>query len=155
MTPTASVATAESDLQAFLAGLDAPTAVRVRTLAHAWTIAGGGLAVGRLSVRLTAGDPAHPYTAATLHARANTSALELSRVLLGTHGVTSEAWQEWCDERPELRGHGFEPNAKFPAIRLDGLGDAAVVRLALGLRDLARLAGAAPAAPQPLAGPHA
>jgi hypothetical protein len=141
MSPTAAaLATGESDLQAFLARLEPATAVRVRTLAHAWTIAGGTLAVGRLSLRLTAGaDPAHPYTAGTLHAHGATATLELSRVLLHAHGVTPEAWLAWCDERPELRAHGFVAQAKFPAVRLDALPDAALVRLALGLRDLARL----------------
>ncbi|MFO1534733.1 MAG: hypothetical protein ABR586_03620 [Thermoplasmatota archaeon] len=154
MSPTAeALATSESDLQAFLARLEPAAAVRVRTLAHAWKIAGGTLSVGRLSIRLTAGpDPAHPYTAGTLHAHGATATLELSRVLLHAHGVTPEAWLAWCDERPELRGHGFVAQAKFPAVRLDALPDAALVRLALGLRDLAQMR------PGPAAGesaPHA
>ncbi|MEA3203979.1 MAG: hypothetical protein QOI63_1659 [Thermoplasmata archaeon] len=143
MPPTAAaLAPQEPELQAFLAGLEPATALRVRTLAHAWALAGGSLAIGRLSIRLlgAGADPAHPYTAATLHARAGTAALELSRVLLHAHGVGPEVWQEWCDERAELRAHGFVPQAKFPAVRLDGLGDPAIVRLALGLRDLARMA---------------
>jgi hypothetical protein len=141
MTPTAALAPQEGELQAFLAALDPPTALRVRTLAHAWTLAGGTLAIGRLSIRLVgpAAPPAHPYTAATLHAKGATSALELSRVLLEAHGVPADAWQAWCDERPELRAHGFVAQAKFPAVRLDALGDAALVRLAQGLRDLGRL----------------
>jgi hypothetical protein len=147
MPPAATLAPQETALQAFLARLEPATALRVRTLAHAWGHAGGALAVGRLSIRLlgVGADAAHPYTAATLHAREATAALELSRVLLHTHGVTPEAWLAWCDERPELRGHGFVAQAKFPAVRLDAMGDAALVRLALGLRDLA-LAGR-PAAP--------
>jgi hypothetical protein len=142
MTPTAAaLAPQEPELQAFLARLDPAAALRVRTLAHAWALAGGTLAVGRLSIRLVAAgaDPGHPYTAGTLHPGEG-AALELSRILLQAHGVAPEAWQAWCDERPELRAHGFEPQAKFPSIRLAGLGDAALVRLALGLRDLALLA---------------
>ncbi|HEX2066679.1 MAG TPA: hypothetical protein VHI93_07700 [Candidatus Thermoplasmatota archaeon] len=150
MNPTAThLATDESDLQSFLARLSPATALRVRTLAHAWAAAGGSLAVGRLSVRLVAAhDPAHPYTAATLHARGGTAALELSRVLLHAHGIGPAAWQAWCDERPELRSHGFVAQAKFPAVRLDALPDAALARLALGLRDLAQMRPA-PAADAP------
>jgi hypothetical protein len=149
MSPTATVETTEARLQAFLTGLKPATALRVRTLAHAWALAGGTLAVGRLSIRLlgAGSDPAHPYTAATLHARDGTAALELSRILLHQHGISPEAWLAWCDERPELREHGFVAQAKFPAVRLDRLGDTALVRLALGLRDLAmapRAPGGAP-----------
>ncbi|HEX2066949.1 MAG TPA: hypothetical protein VHI93_09075, partial [Candidatus Thermoplasmatota archaeon] len=56
---TASLAPQEAALQGFLARLSPETALRVRTLAHAWAAAGGSLAVGRLSIRLVAAhDPA-------------------------------------------------------------------------------------------------
>jgi histidinol-phosphate/aromatic aminotransferase/cobyric acid decarboxylase-like protein len=146
MTPTAATLTPqEADLQAFLAPLAPATALRLRTLAHAWTLAGGALAVGKHSIRLL-GAATPPFTAATLHARGGTAALELSRVLLQAHGLDPEAWRDWCDERAGLRAHGFLDQAKFPAVRLEALPDADLARLALGLRDLGLLvAKASPA----------
>lgn len=129
-------------LQAFLAPLEPAAALRLRTLAHAWQAAGGTLFVGRVSIRLLAPDGAgRGFTAATLHQAHGTPprpTLELGRVLLQAHGVTSAAWSDWCDERPELRTLGFDPEAKFPVVRLDAASDAALARLASGLRDLAR-----------------
>src|SRR5207237_379642 len=92
----------ESALREFLQSLDAPTALPVRTVAHAWQGGGGHLAVGRLAIRLVAVDAkGRPFTAGTLHAGAGPR-LELARVLLDAHGVSQDAWLAWCDERPEL-----------------------------------------------------
>jgi hypothetical protein len=132
----------ESALQAFLATLPPEEAVAARTLAHAWAAAGGIHQAGRLTVRLLASAPSgRPFTAATLHGPASgTPRLEVARVLLVTHGVASGDWTAWCDERPELAAHGFDPAAKYPSLPLPDLPPAAVARLALGLRDLCRLA---------------
>jgi hypothetical protein len=138
MTQTATMGPGEKPLKDFLFPLEANLAVRLRTLAHAWTTSGGSLLVGKLSIRLVGCDSAgRPFTAGTLHAnQGGRPALELCKVLLLAHGVSAPAWQEWCDERPELRGHGFDPGAKFPLVGLDRLSDGALARLALGLRDL-------------------
>lgn len=132
----------ESALQAFLATLPAEEAVSIRTLAHAWAAAGGTHQAGRLTVRLLASPPSgRAFTAATLHGPASgTPRLEVARVLLVTHGVAAGDWTAWCDERPELAAHGFDPAAKYPSLPLANLPPAAVARLALGLRDLCRLA---------------
>jgi hypothetical protein len=130
----------EAALQAFLATLPADAGLAARTLAHAWSAAGGSLQVGKLTTRLVA--PAHDgrtFTAATLHA-ADAPRLEVARVLLQSHGLTATDWTSWCDERAELANHGFEPTAKYPALPLSNLPPATVARLALGLRDLCRLA---------------
>jgi hypothetical protein len=132
----------EAALQAFVATLPAEEGVAARTLAHAWGAAGGLVQPGRLTVRLLAMGPAgRPYTAATLHGPASgTPRLEVGRVLLTTHGVAPLDWTAWCDERPELAAHGFDRAAKYPAVPLSGLPAPVVARLALGLRDLCRLA---------------
>lgn len=133
-----SIVAPEPELQAFLASRDPTLALRLRTLAHAWATAGGTLLVGRHAVRLVSQGRNAPYTAGTLRVRDGHAELELSRVLLQGNGVSLEAWQAWCDERPDLRAHGFAPSAKFPTVRLDALPDGALARLAVGLRDLAR-----------------
>lgn len=137
------VETKEPGLQEFLATIPPEAALRIRTLAHAWEGGGGRLFVGRFTVRLLAVDGAgRAYTAGNLH-RAHGDpprpTLELGRTLLQLHGVTPTAWTEWCDERPDLPAHGFDAQAKFPLVRLDGITDATLARLALGLRDLALL----------------
>ncbi|HUR62606.1 MAG TPA: hypothetical protein VM286_09620 [Candidatus Thermoplasmatota archaeon] len=137
----------EPELQAFLSTRDPTLALRLRTLAHAWTTAGGALLVGRHAVRLVGRGRAAPFTAGTLRVRDGHAELELSRVLLQGNGVSLEAWQAWCDERPELRTHGFAPSGKFPTVRLDALPDGSLARLAVGLRDLAH----AVQAPRPVA----
>jgi len=130
-------------LQEFLASLPPQDALRIRTLAHAWEGGGGRLFVGRFAIRLLAADGAgRGFTAGNLH-RAHGDpprpTLELGRILLQLHGVSPSAWTEWCDERPDLPAAGFDPQAKFPVVRLDGITDATLARLAVGLRDLARL----------------
>src|SRR5688572_22451065 len=80
----------EGALQAFLATFPQDQAVAARTLAHAWTAAGGTFHAGKLTVRLLAQGPnGPPYTAATLHGGAGVGAprLELGRVLLYAHGL--------------------------------------------------------------------
>jgi hypothetical protein len=129
-------------LQAFLAECPPEAALRLRTLAHAWEGGGGQLHVGRLAVRLLASDGrGHSFTAATLHRRhgEHGAALELGRVLLQAHGLAGQAWTAWCDELADLRAYGFDPDAKFPVVRVTELPDASLARLALGVRDLARL----------------
>ena len=49
-------------------------------------------------------------------------------------------WTAWCDERTELAGHGFVATAKYPTVPLASLPPATLARLAIGLRDLCRLA---------------
>lgn len=141
-TPSPSQASDETALQAFLATLPADEAVAARTLAHAWAAAGGAHQAGKLTVRLLATAPSgRAFTAATLHGPASGAPrLEVARVLLTTHGVAPLDWTAWCDDRPELATHGFDPAAKYPCVRLAGLPPAAVARLAVGLRDLCRLA---------------
>ena len=130
----------EAALQGFLATLPSEASLAARTLAHAWTVAGGTLQVGKLTTRLVAPAPGgKSFTAATLHA-ADAPRLEVARVLLQAHGVTATDWTSWCDELAELQPHGFEPSAKYPALPLSNLPPATVARLALGLRDLCRLA---------------
>ena len=137
----------EAALQAFLATLPGDEAVAGRTLAHAWAAVGGTLQAGKLTVRLLAQAPnGRPYTAATLHAPtpAGPSRLEVARVLLITHGLAPADWTMWCDERAELAAHGFDRSAKYPTLALSGLPAPVVARLALGLRDLCRLAHGEP-----------
>jgi hypothetical protein len=135
----------EPELQAFLATRDPTLGLRLRTLAHAWTTAGGSLLIGRHAVRLVGkGAAGNTFTAGTLRDRDGHAELELSRVLLQGNGVSLEAWQAWCDERADLRTHGFAPTAKFPTVRLDALPDGALARLAVGLRDLARAGASTP-----------
>src|SRR5688572_6584866 len=131
----------EAALQAFVAAMPPDTGLAARTLAHAWTAAGGTLQVGKLTTRLVVRAPdGRTYTAATLHGAEGTARLEVARVLLQAHGVTATDWTSWCDERAELAAHGFVPTAKYPALPLAGLPPTTVARLALGLRDLCRLA---------------
>jgi hypothetical protein len=135
----------EAALQAFLAPLPPDAGLAARTLAHAWAAAGGTLQVGKLTARLVAAAPdGRSFTAATLHglgtAGDGTPRLEVARVLLQAHGVTATDWTSWCDERAELAAHGFDRAAKYPSLRLADLPPATVARLALGLRDLCRLA---------------
>ncbi|MCA1818452.1 MAG: hypothetical protein ABR562_03825 [Thermoplasmatota archaeon] len=133
----------DNSLQPFLSSLAPDAGLRLRTLAHAWQGGGGGLYVGRLALRLLAPDgTGRTFTAGTLHVAHGEPpkpSLELGRILLQSHGIGAAAWREWCDERPDLRVHGFDGDAKFPVVRLDSLPDAALARLASGLRDLARL----------------
>jgi hypothetical protein len=138
----------ETALQAFLTTLPPDQAIAARTLAHAWTAAGGTFAAGRLTVRLLAqGLNGQAFTAATLHGVGPSGAprLELGRVLLYAHGLGPADWTSWCDERPELAAHGFDRAAKYPAVPLAGLPPAVVARLAVGLRDLCHLAQGQPA----------
>lgn len=131
----------EAALQAFLATLPPDAALAARTLAHAWTAAGGAIQVGKLTVRMVvAAHDGKSCTAATVHAAEGAPRLEVARVLLQSHGLTATDWTSWCDERVELAAHGFVPTAKYPALPLSGLPPATVARLALGLRDLCRLA---------------
>ena len=136
-------APADAELQAFLANCPAEAALRLRTLAHAWQGGGGRLFVGRLAIRCLAADAAgRGFTAATLHTAHGEPpgpTLELGRVLLQVHGVAAADWTAWCDERPDLSALGFDGEAKFPVVRLDAIPDATLARLALGVRDLARL----------------
>lgn len=141
--PAGSPPADEGALQAFLATLPADEAVAARTLAHAWSAAGGTFHAGRLTVRLLAQDVnGKPFTAATLHGVGPSGAprLELGRVLLYARGLGPADWTSWCDERPELAAHGFDRAAKYPTVPLAGLPPAIVARLAVGLRDLCRLA---------------
>lgn len=130
----------EQRLQSFLAAAALPRKHHARSLeilAHAWSTVGGGLQVGDRSVRLL-GRSRPARTAATLHVdlHGEGPVLEVARVALEQLGMTAAAWAAWCDERPELVEHGFDRTAKYPQVRLTGLGDKAVLRLALGLRDL-------------------
>lgn len=138
----AAQASDEAALQAFLATLPSEAAVPARTLAHSWTAAGGTLQVGKFTVRLLAQGPqGRTYTAATLHGPAEGEPrLEVARVLLVTHGLAAADWTAWCDERSELSAHGFVAGAKYPCVTLTSMPPATQARLALGLRDLCRLA---------------
>lgn len=150
---------AESALQTFLANIPARNAVALRTLAHAWQASGGNLQVGRVTVRLcTTGRNGRDFTAATLHPippsdRAERRAadtghgpqLEIARVLLTNHGVTSGDWTAWSDDLAELQLQGFDAQSKFPTIALEPLPEASVARLAQAVRDLGRLAQGHPA----------
>ncbi|HET6399070.1 MAG TPA: hypothetical protein VFH47_05910 [Candidatus Thermoplasmatota archaeon] len=138
--PTVLQPQSEAALMTYLSQLLPEDGVRARTLAHAWAAAGGTIHVGRHAIRLLGQAGGHTFTAATLHASAGPHGqpcLELCRVILEKHGVDADKWQEWADERPELRLHGFHDHAKYPVVRLGQLDDAALARLALGLRDLA------------------
>jgi hypothetical protein len=141
----------ETALKAFLQTMPGPAALNIRTLAHAWEMGGGQLHVGARTVRLLARDARQrPFTAGTLHAGLGTPAepvLELSRVILQAHGVGAAAWADWCDERPDLAAFGFDGQDKFPQVRLGLIGEAAMTRLTLGLRDLARAVSTSAAAP--------
>src|SRR5688572_12396651 len=82
--------TDEASLRSFLATLPAEQAVAARTLAHAWTAAGGTFHAGKLTVRLLAlGPDGKSFTAATLHGigPAGAPRLEVGRVLLYGHGL--------------------------------------------------------------------
>lgn len=136
MTATKPTDPQEGALQLFLANVAPPVAVRMRTLAHAWAVAGGHLQVGKVSCRLLSGQPG--FTAGTLFAtQEGHPTLELSRIQIQARGVSDAQWQAWCDERAPLRAHGFSPTAKYATVRLDALDDADMVRLVTGLRDLA------------------
>lgn len=138
----------EEALLSFLRPLPEPVAPRLRSLAHAWAAAGGTLQVGRFTIRLVAAPmKGRPYTAGTLHANHPEAgpALELARVLLTNHGVSSADWSAWSDELAEMHAHGFTAGAKFPTVSLAAMPDVAAARLAQGLRDLGRLAHGQPA----------
>jgi hypothetical protein len=143
------LADAETALQAFLEPQPEHDGLGLRTLAHAWTSGGGQLQVGSLTVRLLANAGTENYTAGTLHpARGEKPArLELCRVLLEKHGVGEDRWTYWCDEFADLKAHGFQPTAKFPAADIAQLTPTELVRLVMGLRDLARMAQPPVAAP--------
>lgn len=133
---------ATSGLDAFAAGSGPAAAARVRSLVHGWQAGGGTFSAGRHAVRLLVQRPTGlPFTAATIHARP--IHLELARPILAANGVSEAAWRVWADERPELVPHGFEATQRFPTVPLAPLGDVALLRLAEGLRDLARLAATA------------
>lgn len=145
-TTTLSDATEEA-LAAFLDALPDDTAVTARTLAHAWAGGDGALQVGKVAVRMTqTGHDGRPFTAATLHAPRGEESyprLELCRAILESHGVPHDDWVHWSDEFADLAHHGFDPAAKFPSLLLvPEVTPAEVARLATGLRDLARMAGA-------------
>lgn len=130
---------AENSLQALVSNLPEPVAVQVRTLAHAWMLAGGQIQVGRISCRLLA-PSARPFTAATLYADpTGIQGLELARVLLQHHGVAPQDWQAWCDERPELKEYGFVAGAKYPLVQLRPVPAPVLARLVEGLRDIAQM----------------
>jgi hypothetical protein len=131
----------EDQLAGFLTSLPEAEAITARTLAHAWASGGGRLQVGRLSVRLTSGDPG--FTAGTLYAPHGAHVaprLELCRVVLESRGVPHDAWVHWSDEFADLAHHGFDPAERFPALVLrSDVSPPEVARLAMGLRDLARM----------------
>lgn len=133
----------ELALQAFLANLPEDGAVTGRTLAHGWQAGGGGLQVGQWAIRLLGptGEGGAPFTAGTIH-RPNGDVqprLELCRVILQNHGIGEDAWTHWSDEAADLAHHGFAATDKFPTVSLGNLTPPEAVRLALGLRDLARM----------------
>lgn len=157
MPTTSSDSGDETALRSFLSTLPEPSGLPVRTLAHAWQAAGGGVQVGRVAVRLgVRGVDGRSFTAATLQAPGaersglrpgmarNGAALEVARVLLSNHGVSAADWRAWCDNLADLELRGFETEAKYPAIELDHLPETDVARLAQSLRDLARLAQGQP-----------
>src|SRR5688572_22842640 len=85
----------EAALLSFLAPLPSAEAVAARTLAHAWTAAGGTFNAGKLTVRLLAQGPdGKSFTAATLHGVGPSGAprLEVGRVLLYGHGLGPADW---------------------------------------------------------------
>jgi hypothetical protein len=129
---------AERALQEHIANLPEQQALAVRTISHAWTGGGGSILVGRVAIRLTSTSGNQTYTAATI--RSDRAELEIARVLLEGHGVTSEDWLHWSDDLAELRPHGFDPAAKYPTIRYATLSDINLARLVGAVRDLARLA---------------
>jgi hypothetical protein len=140
-TQTPLSAETEDQLAEFLTGLPEAEAITARTLAHAWASGDGRLQVGRLSVRLIAGDP--PFTAGTLYAPHGdhaTPRLELCRVVLESRGVPHDDWVHWSDEFADLAHHGFDPATRFPSLVLrSDVSAPEVARLAMGLRDLARM----------------
>ena len=144
MSMSATASPEEMALQAFVASLPGDAGLAARTLAHAWTVAGGSIQVGKLTTRFVAPAGTRSFTAATLHA-GEAPRLEVARVLLQAHGLTATDWTSWCDELAELQPHGFEPAAKYPTLPIAKLPPATVARLALGLRDLCRLAQGQPA----------
>ncbi len=124
-------------LQEFTSQLG-PQSAAARSLAHAWTSAGGNLAVGKVSTRLLGSQEGRPFTAATIHApRGDLPArLELSRAILLHHGLTEQQWLHWADEIADIEG--FDPAAKFPVLPLtEDL--AMLARLVNAMRDLATL----------------
>ncbi len=135
---TVTQTTHEEELVGFIETLPAPSQVNVRSMVHAWQSGGGSIAVGKLTVRLLAGDPS--FTAGTIHApRGETTDadLEISRVLLEQHGVD---WVHWSDEFADLAHHGFNQAARFPTIQFDAaVSPGEVARLVTGLRDLAAM----------------
>jgi hypothetical protein len=127
---------ASPDLAQFLQGLPSGVALTARSLAHAWEGGGGSLQVGRVAVRLVWEAKGQRFTAGTILATPHV--LELARATLRNQGHSDTEWRNWCDEQAELRDHGFDAEAKFPRIQLDGLPAPVLARLATGLRDLAR-----------------
>lgn len=136
-------------LAAFLGALPEPLRLAARTLAHAWEGGGGQLQVGQHVARLT-GPGDVPFTAAALHAAGRGPArLEFCRVILQSHGLPGAAWTHWSDDLADLQPLGFDPAAKFPALPLERLGPAELARLAVALRDLARMLPPSQAASAP------
>ena len=131
------------DAQQFYANATPDGAPRLRTLANSWSAGGGDLQVGKSTIRLMAGQRARPFTAITLYAeQGGTPLVEMCRPLLRAHGLSDDAWDAWCDERPELENLGFDRRASYPWIRLKDIRDPDLLRLAEGMRDIARLVGA-------------
>lgn len=131
--------TIEDDLATFVDALPGDSGVNVRSVVHAWMSGGGGAHVGKITIRLlSAGDT--PFTAGTIHSPRGEEpypSLELSRVLLEQHGVD---WLHWSDEFADLRHHGFDAAAKFPAVAFDDqLTSGEMARLVSGIRDLAKM----------------
>ncbi len=135
----------ERDLRAVLQDLADEVALPARTLAHAWTAAGGAIQVGHYTIRLLApgsgGDA--PLTAGFIHFAhegPRGPALELCRARMVGHGVEQADWVHWASELLELQPRGFDPAAKYPRIALEPvLPPSEMVLLVGGLRDLARM----------------
>ncbi len=135
----------EEQLQRALKDLPSELAVSVRSLAHAWTAAGGNIQVGRYTIRLLAPGSrgGAPLTAGFVHMGQGPDkgpALELCRARLVGHGVSAPDWVHWASELLDLQAHGFDPSNKYPRIELDPpLPAAEMALLVVGLRDLARM----------------
>lgn len=135
----------EEALLAFLDTLPEAHQVTVRTLAHAWQGGGGVFQVGQWSIRLLVPEHAGQagFTAGNLHrprGEDDIPRLELCRIILENHGVDADQWLHWTDEFAELQHHGFDHEDRFPTVPISAdLTDTEAARLALGLRDLARI----------------
>jgi hypothetical protein len=126
----------EEAFQRHVAALGA-RGLAVRSVGHAWTSGGGTLSVGKVAVRLVAVRGGRTFTAATI--RSDQGVVEVAKPIIQAQGVGHDAWTHWSDELADLRAFGFDAAAKYPTVRLDGIGDAGLARLVLGVRDLALL----------------